>query len=741
MAYRPNSLVASPALVSGTALIFHLRCLGRRRGHVSWERFSERARSGANAVRRVEEMIPRSEGRPDTERITHVFAPWHTAVGPSLSLGMLTAYARSVQAERLGNRYEIHRPERADLVRDAITNLTDPPILLCTDYLWSSDDNLALAAEVVALNPQCLVIHGGPNCPSYAADAEAFLRRHGPLAGILVHGEGEEALAELLESIEGQPESFRDGRIHRVAGISFLDVDGNYVRTGKRERRANLDELPSPYLTGEFDHIETAAWTSGAYFETNRGCPYGCTFCDWGSATLSRIRMFGEDRVMEELSWAANRQFPYFTFCDANFGIVRRDVRFAQRICDEKKRTGVPTGLGFSPAKNTVKNLAGIVQLIRDCDIELHCDMGIQSVADETLAAVNRSNISTSNYLELLSELRQKDNFVPCDLLMGLPGQTVDSFRGDLQFAVDNDVQARIHTVRLLPNSPMNAPEYREEWGIVVDDDGYVQQTTSFTLEERARMFRLVHTYVIADHLAVFRHVMRFVQWDRGVPALDVLQLISDRTLDEPNWKPALGRLIDSFLREQRRPDTWDQIYAEYREVLIDEFGVVDGDDLDAALAAQQFLMPRRLSGFPKSLPVAHDVVAYHQSATRALIQGKPNRPSGPLNSFGPASVEILADPLGLCGRRRELNWGEGVLGPQGLFHIYFACFELLTPLRSSFAGRRFRVARPDLIPLIESTAVVVDRDEIVDLGESGDGNGDASVRVTLGRTRPTQRA
>lgn len=48
--------------------------------------------------------------------------------------------------------------------------------------------------------------------------------------------------------------------------------------------------FPSPYLTGEFDEIDPARWRS-ATIETNRGCPYGCTYCDWGSATLSRIRV------------------------------------------------------------------------------------------------------------------------------------------------------------------------------------------------------------------------------------------------------------------------------------------------------------------------------------------------------------------------------------------------------------------------------------------------------------------
>ncbi len=75
-----------------------------------------------------------------------------------------------------------------------------------------------------------------------------------------------------------------------VPGIGYRDRTGVH-RTENRDRIADLDILPSPFLSGLFRPFEEVPDVF-VTIETNRGCPYGCTFCDWGSATASRIRQF-----------------------------------------------------------------------------------------------------------------------------------------------------------------------------------------------------------------------------------------------------------------------------------------------------------------------------------------------------------------------------------------------------------------------------------------------------------------
>ena len=68
----------------------------------------------------------------------------------------------------------------------------------------------------------------------------------------------------------------------------------------------DLDVLPSPHLTGVFDHIvkNNSNYKFHMTLETNRGCPYQCTFCDWGSLTYNKIKKFDIDRVFAEIEWA-----------------------------------------------------------------------------------------------------------------------------------------------------------------------------------------------------------------------------------------------------------------------------------------------------------------------------------------------------------------------------------------------------------------------------------------------------
>ena len=174
------------------------------------------------------------------------------------------------------------------------------------------------------------------------------------------------------------------------------------VRTGDRERNATLDDLPSPYLTGEFDHLHPTVWDQAyVIFETNRGCPYGCTFCDWGSSTLSRIRKFTLDRVAQEMEWAAVRKLPSWVVADANLGIMSRDVEVVDFMARQREIHGAPVILGFNVAKNTTKHLTAIVERLVEVGIAPHVSLALQTRDEGTLSAVHRQNISTDHYVAM----------------------------------------------------------------------------------------------------------------------------------------------------------------------------------------------------------------------------------------------------------------------------------------------------------------------------------------------------
>src|SRR5438067_2254832 len=83
----------------------------------------------------------------------------------------------------------------------------------------------------------------------------------------------------------------------------------------------DLAAIGSPYCDGTFDALLASgelAPVGVAVFETNRGCPFACTFCDWGQAIESRVNELPIERVLADLRWGAARGLPYFYFIDAN---------------------------------------------------------------------------------------------------------------------------------------------------------------------------------------------------------------------------------------------------------------------------------------------------------------------------------------------------------------------------------------------------------------------------------------
>ena len=131
--------------------------------------------------------------------------------------------------------------------------------------------------------PSCLF--GGPSVPRRPERAARFLREH-PYVDALAFGEGEMLFREVLRALlEGRP---LDG----VAGLALRATarPEGAMLTAPRARIADFTETASPYLDGAFDSLVTAdAPPPAAIVETNRGCPFACTFCDWGQAVQSQV--------------------------------------------------------------------------------------------------------------------------------------------------------------------------------------------------------------------------------------------------------------------------------------------------------------------------------------------------------------------------------------------------------------------------------------------------------------------
>jgi radical SAM superfamily enzyme YgiQ (UPF0313 family) len=162
------------------------------------------------------------------------------------AIGLLQAYTQKHASNP--EQFEFMMPvyQRTDLDR-AVAGLRNADIVGFSTYVWNVQYSLALAQHLKALQPETLIVFGGPQVPDRA---EAFLRQY-PFIDLVVHGEGERVFLEILEHLH-------DRKWERAPSISYLGLDGVFATNPKAERIANLSAVPSPYLTGVFDTMMQA---------------------------------------------------------------------------------------------------------------------------------------------------------------------------------------------------------------------------------------------------------------------------------------------------------------------------------------------------------------------------------------------------------------------------------------------------------------------------------------------------
>ena len=564
-----------------------------------------------------------------------------------LALGMVIGYARQTLADTwdLNARFASTREEISQQVDPGT-----PSVFLFSNYMWNVEQNLELSSWVKERYPGCTTIHGGPSTPSYLDACHEFLKANASV-DYAVHGEGERTGAELLAYLAGEraPEGLWKER-EQIHGLSFLDGE-RFVRTPARERSRELDSYPSPYLTGIFDDCPIEGWES-ATIETNRGCPYGCTFCDWGSATLQKLRCFDLERVEAEVNWLTSRAIPELWIADANFGILPRDVAITRVICEAKKRTGRPGRIVVNYAKNTHAHLVEIVEMLVDAGLVATGFISLQTRDASTLEVVRRKNIKPREYDKLTEVFRRKGLPLSTQLMVALPGSTLESFKGDLRAQFHEDVDVQIFYTAVLPNSPMADPVYVREQELECDEEDFVAASKTFSRETGARMEALARLFRCAHTYGMFRHLLCHLEWDHGIDPIDFLDGLVSEAIGGASF-PRLSALHDTeaprrdilnthrLFREQLRSENdWAAFYQELGRYIAARFPTAVSSGLEAILRLQTALMPGRGRRLPERVELPHDVVQYVTDRVAGGQRALAEYPAGGLE---------IKDPWELC--------------------------------------------------------------------------------------------
>jgi len=356
----------------------------------------------------------------------------------SLALGYVRAYAQS--DERLKGRVAF---QTIDLTVDidpwwiAYRALPlEPDVVGISVTCWNARSVFDLCRIIRAASPRTRIVLGGPEVGPVASET---LEAH-PEVDMIVRGEGEITFAEVLYALT------RGRDVSRVAGLTSRRPDGFVVSAPDRALIADLDSIPSPYLSGVMEPVD-----GGAYLETYRGCPHRCGYCFEGKG-YGRVRSFSKERVQAEIeTLAGSHGVSSFSFIDPVFNLTSERLEWLSAALATYAADGLRLHTVEVDIERVDDHAAGLLHAAGVRSVET----GPQSIGDDALAQCRRT-FDAKRFADGVAALRRAGISVECDLIIGLPGDSVPDFFEGIRFCLSLDPgKVQTSTLHVLPGTDL----------------------------------------------------------------------------------------------------------------------------------------------------------------------------------------------------------------------------------------------------------------------------------------------
>lgn len=331
-----------------------------------------------------------------------------------------------------------------EAIEAAVEKLSDAEIVGFSNYVWNYDYNCCLAKRLKELYPDCRIVFGGHQISDTVSQNKEL-----DFVDCYIVGEGEVKFADYLRA---------------SAGLPCCD---DLSRNSGNDSSACT--YPSPYLMGLFDEIvqNNPDISFTALFETNRGCPYGCAYCDWGS-TADKIRFFTLERVFDEIRWFSRKKIVSCFAADANFGLFERDRQIASFLIDTNKETGYPKRFDVTYAKSDNENVISIACDLFNAGMSNGPSISFQSLHQPTLASIGRKNLTPEKFTDVIRKYEENGLRPYSEIILGLPEETYESFINGIGTLMKLGQQNYIDIFRceILPNSVLSDKSVRDRYMI-----------------------------------------------------------------------------------------------------------------------------------------------------------------------------------------------------------------------------------------------------------------------------------
>ncbi len=356
----------------------------------------------------------------------------------------------------------------------------EPRIVGLGVYIW----NVAPTTEVVALlkrlRPELVVVLGGPEV-SYETDGQEIVA----LADHVITGEADVKFAEVCRRL----------------------LDGETPPKIITSELPTFDRLTLPYdLYTDQDLAHRVL-----YVEASRGCPFTCEFCL--SSLDIPVRATPLEPFLAAMDRLLARGATQFKFVDRTFNLHLPTSRAILQFFLDRWRDGlfvhfemVPDRLPEALREIIAKFPPGALQF----------EVGIQTFDDAT-----SKNISRRQNLDRLEDnlrfLREHTGVhVHADLIVGLPGEDLESFgRGFDRLIALRPQEIQVGILKRLRGTPI--VRHDAEWGMLYSPQPpyEILRTRLIDFPQMQRLRAFARFWDLVGNSGHFRHTLPLL-WDAG---------------------------------------------------------------------------------------------------------------------------------------------------------------------------------------------------------------------------------
>lgn len=394
--------------------------------------------------------------------LTYVQQGLQSEIMPN-AIGCVGAYAKKM----LGDRIEVRIFKRPDGFISAVREKA-PDIVGFSNYAWNHSLSCAFAKSLKAQLPKVTTVFGGPDYPLETNRQEGFLRDH-PEIDFYVVNEGEIAFASLFGSLIDN--KFDRNANYDIPSVHYIGNDGRAHLPPLAPRIRDLSEVPSPYLLGWLDEFfGDGFWP---IIQTNRGCPFSCTFCVEGTNYFNKVYTSTQEKVRAELDYIGRKMVPAIAaggsgglfIADSNFGMYKDDISTCQAIRDCQDQYGWPKYISVATGKNQKERVLEAATLVQGA---LRLSGSVQSLDETVLENIKRKNVSADQIMQVAIMGGEIGANTYSEVILGLPGDTRQKHYDTIARLIEAGFnRVETYTLMLLHGSELNSPETREKFGFV----------------------------------------------------------------------------------------------------------------------------------------------------------------------------------------------------------------------------------------------------------------------------------